>query len=141
MVSGPDEQYDAVGYDWDGDGKAEVLMRGADNMIIHHPDGTTTEIGNMKTNTRNTVNQTDANAAYTNYGNEYLLYMEGATAKPYPIGTNGALWMTYPLPRGNASDWATATVTARRSTTSALLSSTDVTPTFSWVADATPNIT
>ena len=105
MVSGPDEQYDAVGYDWDGDGKAEVLMRGADNMIIHHPDGTTTEIGNMKTNTRNTVNQTDANAAYTNYGNEYLLYMEGATAKPYPIGTNGALWMTYPLPRGNASDW------------------------------------
>ena len=105
MVSGPDEQYDAVGYDWDGDGKAEVLMRGADNMIIHHPDGSTTNIGNMKTNTRNSVNQTDANAAYTNYGNEYLLYMEGATAKPYPIGNNGALWMTYPLPRGNASDW------------------------------------
>ncbi len=105
MVSGPDEQYDAVGYDWDGDGKAEVLMRGADNMIIHHPDGTTTEIGNMKTNTRNTVNQTDGNLAYTNYGNEYLLYMEGATGKPYAIGNNGALWMTYPLPRGNANDW------------------------------------
>ena len=46
MVSGPDEQYDAVGYDWDNDGKAEVLMRGADNMIIHHADGTTTNIGN-----------------------------------------------------------------------------------------------
>ena len=105
MVSGPDEQYDAVGYDWDGDGKAEVLLRGADNMIIHHPDGTTTNIGNMSVNTRNTVNQTDGNAAYTNYGAEYLLYLEGATGKPYPIGTNGALWMTYPLPRGNASDW------------------------------------
>ena len=104
MVSGPDEQYAAVGYDWDGDGRAEVLMRGADNMIIHHPDGTTTNIGSMTVNTRNTVLQT-ANMTYTNSGAEYLLYMEGATAKPYAIGNNGALWMTYPLPRGNASDW------------------------------------
>ena len=104
MVSGPDEQYDAVGYDWDGDGKAEVLMRGADNMIIHYADGTTQNIGNMNVNTRNTVNQT-ANMTYTNSGAEYLLYLEGATGKPYPIGTGGALWMTYPLPRGNASDW------------------------------------
>ena len=104
MVSGPDEQYDAVGYDWDGDGRAEVLLRGADNMIIHHADGTTTEIGNMKVNTRNTVLQT-ANMTYTNTGAEYLLYLEGATGKPYPIGSNNALWMTYPLPRGNADDW------------------------------------
>ena len=104
MVSGPDEQYDAVGYDWDGDGKAEVLMRGADNMIIHYADGTKQEIGNMKVNTRNTVTQT-ANMTYTNTGAEYLLYLEGATGKPYPIGSNGALWMTYPLPRGDANDW------------------------------------
>ncbi|MBQ9637471.1 MAG: autotransporter-associated beta strand repeat-containing protein [Prevotella sp.] len=105
MVSGPDEQYDAVGYDWDGDGKAEVLMRGADNMIIHHPDGTTTEIGNMNVNTRNDVRHDDANGAYTHTGAEYLLYLEGATGKPYEIGPNGEKWMTYPLPRGNASDW------------------------------------
>ena len=104
MVSGPDEQYDAVGYDWDGDGKAEVLMRGADNMIIHHADGSVTNIGNMKVNTRNTVLQT-ANMTYTNTGAEYLLYLEGATGKPYAIGNNGALWMTYPLPRGAADDW------------------------------------
>lgn len=104
MVSGPDEQYDAVGYDWDGDGKAEILMRGADNMIIHYADGTTQNIGNMNVNTRGTVTQT-ANMTYTNTGAEYLLYLEGATGKPYPIGTNGALWMTYPLPRGNANDW------------------------------------
>jgi len=105
MVSGPDEQYDAVGYDWDGDGKAEVLMRGADNMIIHHADGTTTNIGNMNINTRGSV-LSDANMAYTNQGNEYLLYMEGATAKPYQIGSGSTpYWMTYPLPRGNASDW------------------------------------
>ena len=105
MVSGPDEQYDAVGYDWDGDGKAEILMRGADNMIIHHADGTTTEIGNMNVNTRNTVLQT-ANMTYTNTGNEYLLYLEGTTGKPYQIGTESTpLWMTYPLPRGKADDW------------------------------------
>ena len=104
MVSGPDEQYDAVGYDWDGDGKAEILLRGADNMIIHHNDGTTTEIGNMNVNTRNTVNQT-ANMTYTNTGAEYLLYLEGASGKPYAIGNNGALWMNYPLPRGSANDW------------------------------------
>ena len=105
MVSGPDEQYDAVGYDWDGDGKAEVLLRGADNMIIYHADGTKTEIGNMSVNTRNTVNQT-ANMTYTNTGNEYLLYLEGATGKPYSIGSGSTpLWMTYPLPRGNANDW------------------------------------
>ena len=104
MVSGPDEQYDAVGFDWDQDGRAEVLMRGADNMIIHHSDGTTTEIGNMKVNTRNTVLQT-ANMTYTNSGAEYLLYLEGATGKPYPIGNNGQLWMTYPLPRGTADSW------------------------------------
>ena len=105
MVSGPDEQYDAVGYDWDGDGKAEVLMRGADNMIIHHADGSVTNIGNMKTNTRNTVTQT-ANMTYTNTGSEYLLYLEGATGKPYSIGSGSTpLWMSYPLPRGNANDW------------------------------------
>ncbi len=106
MVSGPDEQYDAVGYDWDGDGAAEVLMRGADNMIIHCSDGSTVNIGDMNVNTRNTVRHDDNNAAFTNSGNEYLLYLEGATGKPYPIGSGSTpLWMTYPLPRGNASDW------------------------------------
>ncbi len=106
MVSGPDEQYDAVGYDWDGDGRAEILMRGADNMIIHHPDGTTTNIGNMSVNTRNTVRQDDGNGAYTNTGAEYLLYLEGSTGKPYSIGSGSTpLWMTYPLPRGDANDW------------------------------------
>ena len=105
MVSGPDEQYDAVGYDWDGDGKAEILMRGADNMIIHHADGSVTNIGSMNVNTRNTVLQ-QANMTYTNTGAEYLLYLEGATGKPYSIGSGSTpLWMTYPLPRGNADDW------------------------------------
>ena len=91
MVSGPDEQYDIVGYDWDMDGKAEVLLRGADNMIIHKADGTTENIGNMSYDSRNTL-QSDANMAYTHTGNEFLLYLNGETAEPY-------VNMTYPLPR------------------------------------------
>ena len=91
MISGPDEQYDIVGYDWDGDGKAEMLMRGADNMIIHKADGTTVEVGNMNFDSRNTL-MSDANMAYTHTGNEYLLYLNGETAEPYVV-------MPYPLPR------------------------------------------
>ena len=91
MVSGPDEQYDIVGYDWDMDGKAEVLLRGADNMIIHKADGTTENIGNMSYDSRNTL-QSDANMAYTHTGNEFLLYLNGETAEPY-------VNMPYPLPR------------------------------------------
>ncbi len=96
MVSGPDEQYDIVGYDWDEDGKAEMLLRGADNMIIHKADGTTVEIGNMNYDSRNTL-QSDANMAYTHTGNEFLLYLNGETAEPY-------VNMTYPLPRLEAGE-------------------------------------
>ncbi|MBO5084189.1 MAG: autotransporter-associated beta strand repeat-containing protein [Bacteroidaceae bacterium] len=91
MISGPDEQYDIIGYDWDCDGKAEMLFRGADNMIIHKADGTTVEIGNMNFDSRNTL-QSDANMAYTHTGNEFLLYLNGETAEPY-------VTMPYPLPR------------------------------------------
>lgn len=91
MISGPDEQYDIIGYDWDCDGKAEMLLRGADNMIIHKADGTTVEIGNMNFDSRNTL-QSDANMAYTHTGNEFLLYLNGETAEPY-------VTMPYPLPR------------------------------------------
>lgn len=92
MISGADEQWDCVGYDWDQDGKAEIILRGQDNMIIHHPDGTVTEVGSMTVDTRwNGIE-------YTSSGSEYLLYLEGATARIYTK-------MPYPLPRGNDSDW------------------------------------
>lgn len=105
MQSGPDEQFDAIAFDWDGDGKAEVLMRGADNMIIHHPDGTTTNIGDMTYDVRK-VNNTQ----YSMPKNEYLLYMEGTTAKPYAIGDNDALWIPYPAKQleSGESSWSDA---------------------------------
>ena len=105
MQSGPDEQFDAVAFDWDGDGKAEVLMRGADNMIVHHPDGTSTEVGNMSHDIRKTNN-----TEYSMPENEYLLYMEGATGKLYEIGENGGKWMPYPCKRlePGETDWTAA---------------------------------
>ncbi|MBO5025729.1 MAG: autotransporter-associated beta strand repeat-containing protein [Bacteroidaceae bacterium] len=110
MLAGADEQWDAVAYDWDGDGKAEVLMRGQDNMIIHHADGTTTTIGSTTVDTRwNGIE-------YTSSGNEYLLYLEGATAKPYQIGPSShPNYMNYPLTRGTDADWG-AGIVGHRST-------------------------
>lgn len=110
MLSGPDEQWDVVAYDWDGDGKAEVLLRGQDNMIIHHADGTTTLIGNQTVDTR------WSGIEYTSSGNEYLLYLEGKTAKPYQIGPAAHPdYMVYPIARGNDSDWG-AGIVGHRST-------------------------
>lgn len=110
MLAGADEQWDAVAYDWDGDGKAEVLLRGQDNMIIHHGDGTTTNIGDMTVDTR------WSGIEYTSSGNEYLLYLEGGTGKPYQIGPSAhPNYMVYPLTRGADGDWG-AGIVGHRST-------------------------
>ncbi len=105
MCSGPDEQWDCVAYDWDLDGKAEVLLRGVDNMIIHSAEGDYV-IGDNTVDTRNTVTTSNSNLAYTNTGNEYLLYLDGETGVPYSIGSGSTpYWIDYPNPRGSADDW------------------------------------
>ncbi len=76
MLAGADEQWDIVAYDWDMDGRAEILFRGADNMIIHHADGTTTQIGSG-------ADTRWSGIEYTNSGNEYLIYADGETAVPW----------------------------------------------------------
>ena len=106
-MSGPDEQFDLILYDWDGDGKAEALMRGADNMIIHTATGKEIKIGNM------TAGFGTARPEYMGVGKEYLLYMNGETGEPY--GWDGGENYTpadYPLPQfeqgesyGNSSVW------------------------------------
>ena len=93
LMSPGDVELNAVVYDWDGDGRAEVLMRGADNMIIHKADGTTIEVGDMTVDTR------WEDIGYTTRGREFLIYMDGQTGEPYAIGPDGRLWMDYPLPR------------------------------------------
>ena len=105
MLSGADEQWDAVMFDWDEDGKAEVLMRIQDNAIIHYSDGSKLEIVDMTVDTR------WDGIEYTSSGNEYLLYLEGATGKPYQIGPSShPNYMDYPNPRGQDSDWGSGIV-------------------------------
>lgn len=93
LMAGPDEQWDLVAFDWDEDGKAECLMRGADNMIIHTATGHDIQIGNMS--------YYAPRDEYTRNGAEYLLYLNGETAEPYGWDgqTDKFTPMIYPLPR------------------------------------------
>ena len=68
-------------YDWDMDGKAECIMRAADGTTIHMADGTTYTVGNADANVRSATGGGTNWFVITN--NEYLLYMNGATGKPY----------------------------------------------------------
>ena len=105
MLSGADEQWDCVCYDWDEDGKAEVLLRIQDNAYIHYADGTTELIGSSSVDTR------WDGIEYTSSGNEYLLYLEGATGRPYSIGPSShPHYIDYPLQRGQDSDWGSGIV-------------------------------
>ena len=102
MVSGGSHELNIIAYDWDEDGKAEVILRGADDMFVWWARGGSRtpypyRVGTKGVNTRNTVSHT-ANMTYTNTGNEYLIYMNGDTGQPYWV-------IDYPLPRGSASDW------------------------------------
>ena len=102
MVSLNSTETNVIAFDWDQDGAAEVVLRGADDMVIHYIENgveRTQNIGTYGLSTRNTVTHS-ANATFTNTGNEYLIYLNGATGKPYNIGDNPSQpWMNYPLPR------------------------------------------
>ena len=99
LMSGPDEQFDIILYDWDQDGKAEALMRGADNMIIHTKTGKTIKIGNM------TAGLNSERPEYMGVGNEYLLYLNGETGEPYGWdGSENWTPMAYPLPQFEANE-------------------------------------
>ena len=103
MMAGPDEQWDLVAFDWDQDGRAECVMRGADNMIIHTSTGKDIKIGNM--------NYYAPRDEYTHQGAEYLLYLNGSTGEPYAWdGSDNWTPMAYPLPRfeQGETDYATA---------------------------------
>jgi len=103
LMAGPDEQFDLILYDWDQDGKAEALMRGADNMIIHTATGKTINIGNM--------NYYAPRDEYTKEGAEYLLYINGETGEPYGWdGSENWTPMVYPLPRFETGETNYATV-------------------------------
>jgi len=79
-----------VGYDWDGDGKAEVVLRAADGTTIHKADGTVYTVGNANLNYR--ADYGGGVNWFMCQGAEYLLYLNGETGNPYQC-------ITYPLAR------------------------------------------
>ena len=86
-----------VGYDWDMDGKAEVVMRLEEGSTVHMADGTTYTIGADGKNGTSWKNYREPKAEgsvewFTHYGKEFLWYCEGATGKPYQC-------IDYPLKR------------------------------------------
>ena len=93
MVSLNSTEINIIAYDWDEDGKAEVVLRGADNMIVYGSDGKNVlyTIGDMNVNTRNTFDPANGSQyAWTHTGAEYLIYMKGDTGglywkKDYPL--------------------------------------------------------
>ena len=91
-----------VGYDWDLDGKGEVIMRLCEGATVHMADGTTYTVGaNGKNGTSWTnyrVPKSGGTEWFTHYGNEYLYYCEGATGKPYQC-------IEYPCKRLEDNEW------------------------------------
>ncbi len=79
-----------VAYDWDGDGRAECVMRAADGTVFHMADGTTQTIGDPTKNYRNPSGS--SGQWFIFQGDEYLVYLDGLTGKPYQV-------MEYPLRR------------------------------------------
>lgn len=90
MADFQNNENNIVAYDWDGDGKAEAVMRAADGTTIHMADGTTYVVGDKTKNYRNTSGSSGQWFIYR--GDEFLLYLNGETGKPYQC-------MEYPLKR------------------------------------------
>lgn len=76
----PDVEIDAVAYDYDGDGKAEVIMRTCDGTTFGDGTYVGDRDGDGVIDYRYSVNQT-ANMSYLTEGPEYLSLIDGATGK------------------------------------------------------------
>lgn len=95
MASMNSTEINIIAYDWDEDGKAEVVLRGADNMIVYGTNGQTQlfTVGDMTVNTRGSMtSHTNMQYAWTHTGAEYLIYMNGETGAKYQV-------TEYPLKR------------------------------------------
>ena len=94
MADFQNNEQNIVAYDWDQDGKAEALMRASDGTVIHMADGTTQTIGD---GSKNYLAPTSSGQWFVHEGNEFLVYMNGETGKPYQV-------MEYPLKRLEAGE-------------------------------------
>ncbi|MCM1141014.1 MAG: autotransporter-associated beta strand repeat-containing protein, partial [Muribaculum sp.] len=82
-------------YDWDGDGRAEVVFRAADGTQIHQADGTIYTVGDPSLNYRGY--EWPGGQWFMCAGKEYLIYADGLTGKPYED-------IEYPLKRVEDKD-------------------------------------
>lgn len=82
MISAGDVETNITAFDWDGDGKAEILMRAMDGTIVYTSDGKAQTIGDPTKNYRDTILH-NANFTYSMAGDEFLVYMNGETAELY----------------------------------------------------------
>ena len=95
MVSLNSTEVNVIAFDWDEDGKAEVVLRGADDMVVYGSNGRTMlfTVGTAGANYRSSMtSHSNAQYAWTKDGPEYLVYMNGQTGAKYQV-------TTYPLPR------------------------------------------
>lgn len=98
MINSGHVETNIIAYDWDLDGKAEVLMRATDGTIIRDAEGREQAVvGDLKANYRDQISHS-GNMTYATAGNEYLIYMEGATAQLYGEP------MEFPLKRFEAGE-------------------------------------
>ena len=101
MVSLNSTEINIIAYDWDENGEAEVVLRGADNMIVYGPDGRQRlyTIGNSWVNTRNTFNPSNGGQyAWTHTEAEYLIYINGKTGELFQQ-------TDFPLKRFENGEW------------------------------------
>lgn len=94
MADFQNNEQNIIAYDWDEDGRAEAVMRASDGTVIHMADGTTYEIGDP---TKNYLGATNTSQWFVHEDQEFLVYMDGATGKPYQV-------MDYPLKRLEAGE-------------------------------------
>ena len=83
-------------YDWDGDGKAECVMRLCDGSVVHTKDGGSYTIGDASANVRGDYGG-GTNWFVTTDG-EYLLYFNGETGAKYQQ-------LSYPLKRLESGEY------------------------------------
>ena len=94
MISAGEVETNITAFDWDEDGKAELLMRAMDGTIVYASDGTKQVIGDPTKNYRDSVLHT-ANMTYSMAGNTLYIWREpqpNCTTRPCNSPSNG--WRT-----------------------------------------------
>lgn len=90
MADFQNNENNIIAYDWDGDGRAEAVMRAADGTTIHTSKGETIVIGDKSKNYRSASGY--SGQWFVHDGAEFLLYLNGQTGELYQQ-------MEYPLKR------------------------------------------